>query len=299
MNNSNNNFGNTNTIPPNQNNNRQPLLPKGALQNPNAVFLQSPDNVNQQMQSTQSPTSIQNVYSMPINNIVNNNLNDEELLKAFIGKNYDKITTKTFNFAGFFFNSLYMFYRKMFLYGIILAIINILILNIIKNNIIIILLDVVIGLFVNKIYLYNANKKIAKIKFENQLKTTEELKNICSSKGGTSGKNIFLGIVSTFGIAFIISLIMTMVGIGSLFNNIFDSNNGNIIPNNIFSKEILVKNAEFGGYSCIYNQCKISVIDENDNPIECALTNDNQEFFQMLTNYYDFINIDRNHINFI
>ena len=32
----------------------------------------------------------------------NNIINDEELLKAFIGNNYDKITTNKFNIAGFF-----------------------------------------------------------------------------------------------------------------------------------------------------------------------------------------------------
>ena len=68
---------------------------------------------------------------MPINNVptpsdlphqdkpISNLTNDDELLKEFIGKNYEKITTRRFNIAAFFFNSLYMFYRKMFGYGIL------------------------------------------------------------------------------------------------------------------------------------------------------------------------------------
>ena len=37
--------------------------------------------------------------------------------KVFIGKNYEKITKRPFNFAAFFFTSFYLFYRKMFGFG--------------------------------------------------------------------------------------------------------------------------------------------------------------------------------------
>ena len=67
----------------------------------------------------------------------NFNTTDEKvLLKAFIGKNYEKITNRLFNFSGFFFTSFYFFYRKMFLFGIILFILNFITLNFINNFII-------------------------------------------------------------------------------------------------------------------------------------------------------------------
>lgn len=47
-------------------------------------------------------------------------VNDEELLNSFIGNKYEKINTKLYNIPGFLFNSLYMYYRKMFGYGILI-----------------------------------------------------------------------------------------------------------------------------------------------------------------------------------
>ena len=75
-------------------------------------------------------------YINPIDNNITTNINnndDEELLKAFIGKNYEKITTKSFNYPGFFFNSLYMFYRKMFGLGFLSSIIISIILTLVLN----------------------------------------------------------------------------------------------------------------------------------------------------------------------
>lgn len=96
---------------------------------------------------------------------------DEELLKAFIGDNYDKITTQDFNFAGFFFWEFYMFYRKMFLYGLIAFIVNLILVNVTKYFIVNVTVNFIVycllfgfafGFFVNKIYLYYAKKKLLK-----------------------------------------------------------------------------------------------------------------------------------------
>lgn len=88
-----------------------------------------------------------------------NILNDDELLRAFIGKNYDKITTKKFNFAGFFFAGLYMCYRKMFAYGILTFLLIIIVINIFNLPYLIFAIGAVVGCFVNKIYLNYAQKK--------------------------------------------------------------------------------------------------------------------------------------------
>ena len=50
------------------------------------------------MQSVQSVSTVSHQQ-----NINNNSYNDEDLLKAFIGNNYEKITRSPFNLAGFFF----------------------------------------------------------------------------------------------------------------------------------------------------------------------------------------------------
>lgn len=148
---------------------------------------------------------------------------DEELLKAFVGKNYDKITKNQFNFAAFFGNSLYLFYRKMFLYGFLLFFINLFIINVVDGYFVVILYCLAVGICMNKFYLSFAIKKINKIKFANQGKDMNELKRICASKGGTSISLTILGMILEIILGVIILLILFFAGIisgiGKLFSN--------------------------------------------------------------------------------
>lgn len=105
------------------------------------------------MQSVQSVSTVSHQQ-----NINNNSYNDEDLLKAFIGNNYEKITRSPFNLAGFFFTSLYMFYRKMFLYGLLAFLINLVILCLANNYLVTYAFNVIAGLFINKIYLSYVKK---------------------------------------------------------------------------------------------------------------------------------------------
>ena len=261
---------------------------------------QNNDNVNPMPQQNVSYTS------GSISNKTSDN--DEILLKAFIGKNQEKITTKRFNFAGFFFTAFYMAYRKMFLYSIILYLIMMFILNAIKNNIIIIglylLVSIVVGLLVNKIYLYYAKKKINKIKFKNSQKNIDELKTICSIKGGTSVGRIFLELF----IGFIIAIVMITAGfigmIGSLFNpnnwditingneiNSNDTNNND--TNNSVSREdaTLVEDVIVSGYFCLGSQCTFD-IEKDDNYEEYVVTADNADLFKLLEGYSDYVKVN-------
>lgn len=165
---------------------------------------------------------------------LNNSINND-LLRSFIGKNYDKITTKPFNFAGFFFTTGYMFYRKMFLYGILWFIINLIIINLIEQSkqfFVTLILNIVVGFFVNKLYLYYANKKISKIKLKNSQKEFNELKEICASKGGTSLGKVFLGFVTEIAIAIVILVMMFLCGMGVAIASVFNLDNWNITINN-------------------------------------------------------------------
>lgn len=194
----------------------------------------------------------QNISINPVNNNITTNINntendDEELLKSFIGKNYEKITTKSFNFPGFFFNSFYMFYRKMFGLGFLSSIIISLILSLVLNfikldneilNIIIyiiayLIIGCIIGLTVNKLYINYSKKKINKIKNSNQGKTTEELKNICIKSGGTSVGQIFLGFATVLITIIILMLILSLFLFKTLFSNMFPFFNNNMNYNDI------------------------------------------------------------------
>ena len=151
---------------------------------------------------------------------------DDELLKAFIGNNYEKITTKPFNFAGFFFTTFYMFYRKMFLYALIVFLINLVILNVINDSFITAVFNFLVGLFVNKIYLHHANNKINKIKINNPQKSIDEIKGICASTGGTSIGKLFLGLFVEIIIGIVVLIIMAIIGITSAFGNLFFGEEG-------------------------------------------------------------------------
>lgn len=119
----------------------------------------SVSNSNQSIQNQSLMKSVQSVSTVSHQqNINNNSYNDEDLLKSFIGNNYEKITRSPFNLAVFFFTSLYMFYRKMFLYGLLALLINLVILCLANNYLVTYAFNVVVGLFINKIYLSYVKK---------------------------------------------------------------------------------------------------------------------------------------------
>ena len=102
----------------------------------------SVSNSNQSIQNQSLMQSVQSVSTVSHQqNINNNSYNDEDLLKAFIGNNYEKITRSPFNLAGFFFTSL-----------VILCLAN--------NYLVTYAFNVVVGLFINKVYLSYAKKRL-------------------------------------------------------------------------------------------------------------------------------------------
>ena len=158
------------------------------------------------------------------NNVVENSIpdNDEELLKSFIGKNYDKITTKKFSFSGFFFSFGYMFYRKMFLYGIVFALIETALVSFIADttvaSISVLIISILCGLIVNKLYIGFATSKIRKFKSINV--NQEQLNTLCAIKGGTSVGKVVLGILVEIIFAIVIAVVAIIIGFKSSLTKI-------------------------------------------------------------------------------
>ncbi len=265
---------------------------KSNNQAPNS-FQTTTSNVQQISNSNIMPEQNINQISQPqLNNTTLSN--EEELLKAFIGANYDKITTKKFNFAGFFFSVFYMFYRKMFLYGLLLSIILI-ISSIARAFVIYIVFSIVLGLFVNKIYLSYAKKKIAKIKCQNPQKNIDELKKICSEKGGTSIGILILGVLTEFGIAFILVTILLLI---ISFSNLDLIKVSDIYSNKINNQDsislkdaTLVKDVNVMGYLCVNSGCSIS-IEKEENTTNYTLNKSNDELIKILSNYNDYVKLN-------
>ncbi len=271
-----------------------PIQPINPAPTPNPVS-QTPN-----VSPTPSPTPVETLtpnepISAPPSEPANN---DEELLKAFIGQNYEKITTSQFNFAGLFFTTFYMFYRKMFLYSILVFLLNFLISTILKTAAASLIISLLLGIFVNKLYLYYAKNKIAKIKLKNPQKSFSELQSICQKKGGTSVGLAFLGTIVEFVIALIIAIIMLIIGIGTIFSqllpdlinpSITDSEPEDSAPSN--QKATLLEDVTVSGYSCFGDNCAIS-IEKDSASLNYTLKAQNKDLIKLVNDYTKYLKID-------
>ena len=284
----------------------------------NNVFGDNPastqENFNTQTNNTIPTPQPENNNILPQQNpSSSNSLNDDDLLRAFIGNNYEKITTRPFNIAAFFFNSLYMCYRKMFGYGILTFLVFLVIYNVgnaiapALSFILSVGLWIVIGLYANKLYLSYAKKKIAIIKATYPQKSNEELKSICAAKGGTSVGKIFLGLLAQFGIALVVLFIMALIGIDSFIGDFFNPNNWNITVNDgSGTNEIndnsgnnssstngtLLENVSVNGYGCMGSKCNVTIETSDGNSEDYILGINNSDFFNKLGHYKDYIKLD-------
>lgn len=189
-------------------------------ENTSSISQENIPKTSQEMVEISNPTNHPNTQESPIIPPINTNQTDvveEELQKAFIGPNYEKITKNPFNIAGFFFTTFYMFYRKMFGYGILVFLLSLIVLNLIKNPIVTFAFNLIIGLFVNQLYISYANKKITQIKNQNQDKEQNEWKRICTEKGGTSIGTMLVGFILEIGITFLLIFLMLALGMTNAF----------------------------------------------------------------------------------
>lgn len=160
------------------------------------------------------------VTNQTSNNILNqnvpNSMDDESLLRCFIGENYNKITKRKFNFAACFFGSFYLFYRKMFWQGLVLYCITLGIITLFGSSSWLVLLAIAVfwGLAFNSSYVKYAKDEIERIKQENSDANPNIINFLCVSKGGTSTGNIFLGIF----ISGIISTIYGMIVVSGIMS---------------------------------------------------------------------------------
>ncbi len=155
-----------------------------------------------------------------------NNSEGDELYKSFIGKNYNKLMMRTINFSGLFFGVLYMFYRKLFLYGVLVILVQSFISIWLSKYIVMMpylsfIPNILIFLFVNKIYLSYAGKKIDRIRNNNLHANIEDLKEKCKNEGGTSIGNIFAGLFTSSLIISAIILLLGVLGAAISFKKIY------------------------------------------------------------------------------
>lgn len=219
---------------------------------------------------------------------------DDELLQAFIGKNYEKITKRPFNFAAFFFTSFYLFYRKMFGYGILVFLLNVAITTVFNKFYFTLILNIIVGFLVNKIYLSTAKKRVAVIKVSNPKKDGEELKKICANKGGTSVGKIILGVISELILFIAILFVMSLIGLSSAFGELLNFNNWKeIINDNLpIGTGTLLEDVSVEGYGCMNYKCNVSIATATGETETYSLKINDSDLFNKLGDYKDYIKLN-------
>lgn len=137
---------------------------------------------------------------------------DDKLFKLYLGSGYEKLTSKLWNWAAFFFGPIYLIYRKVYMVGFVWLFLNefiVLFSPIAKVNpiitIIILIISIIcIGLFSNQIILNHVGTKIVNYKMVEDDK--EKLRKMVEKNGGTN-----------FLLAFIVCLIVS--GLSSMVIN--------------------------------------------------------------------------------
>lgn len=136
----------------------------------------------------------------------NNNNDEENLIKAYIGKDSENIYNESFSIWTLLFGSFYVFYRKMWLLGILMTIFYFCVNTFIPEYYYInFLIDLLVSLFFNKYYVSKVKEKVRMIKERNPGYNTPDLMNSCIKEGGTSilsaiGMTILCGLFFTTGV---------------------------------------------------------------------------------------------------
>lgn len=140
---------------------------------------------------------------------------DEELLKSYIGEKYSSFVNNKFNVPMFFLGGVYLIYRKMWLYLLIVLAINFVLEFVPGFDGLSIIASAIYAIAVNKLYIKHAQQKVRKIKEKRPNMNFEQLKAECQRKGGTS---IGWAIAVPSLIFIVIFAIMMVFMISQLFN---------------------------------------------------------------------------------
>lgn len=151
----------------------------------------------------------------------------QDYVKKFVGDKYQSISMSPFSFWAGLFGPLYFYYRKMYLYGIFIAIVNLLLMLLTFVNGWIyfgasLAEFIILGLITNQIYLKFANKKVISIVATNPNANTTSLLTMCQSSGGT---NIIVAILLNIVVNGASSFVFTLLGGAALLTSILNGLN--------------------------------------------------------------------------
>lgn len=137
------------------------------------------------------------------NNVSTNNnmIDDQELIDAYIKKNVYKLNQGGFSWCTFLFGFIYALYRKMWALGFGWFVFNMIINYFLPSvaTYITLLTGILMSINFKKYYLDFVKDRVTKIKESNPGKDHNQLKEICSAKGGVSvAVAVIFGIIYGF-----------------------------------------------------------------------------------------------------
>ncbi len=146
-------------------------------------------------------------------------INDEDLIKAYVGNNYYSIKNTKFSIPTFFLGTYYFLYRKMWLQVLLVILISIasLVISIVTEmwyiSFATSLYMIFISIKFSDIYLDTVRKRVEKIKMNNPDKTSKELLDICKSKGGVSVLAVVITVIFILPIVLFVTFFTILYGV--------------------------------------------------------------------------------------
>ena len=260
-----------------QNNNTQGVnvpvmdVPSQSAPSPSHTAQVMPTQVSHQVQNIQINQVVEKpVQSQVVQQSVQNTQqvhyqkpSSDELIVSFIGPNFDKLIKRPFNFPALLFTSLYYFYRKMNLYGIIILLIQCSLLYFFPERLyLLVIINFICALITNKIYLGFCARKISRIISKNSSRNIDEIRGVCSVVGGVSVLRVVVAIIWTMLLAIPVSIVLFILSYSSSLEEILKEYNieiPNITIPDISLPDISIDNNKYNGY--LVNDKEVVILD--------------------------------------
>lgn len=143
---------------------------------------------------------IQDNETIDINSGFTQVIDIPSMVKSYVGDSYDKIRSVNFSIWYFLFGVYYAIYRKMYLFSVIYLAANIglLYINFKFSLILFGILNIVISLIFNNMYLLSVEKKVQKIRKKNSGLNRVDLLKVCKYTGGVNYLPSLLAMILIF-----------------------------------------------------------------------------------------------------
>lgn len=192
-------------------------------------------------QSHEDQYNYNNLYSNKYNYIKTESIGDERYLEVYVGPNYKLIKNSKFSIGTLIFGGFHLLYRKLYGYAILyfFLIISASILVPEYSDVIRIIANFVAAFKFNSVYMEQVERKVEQIKQSNFDKTSTELLEECSKKGGVSLK---AAIIYPIIASIIITIAMIAIYGTKIINELGYTNNPEISDNDYYYEDSIQVN---------------------------------------------------------